>query len=297
MMKSQIGRQVLCAHESRREDVIRRVLAFAVGDQALHVVAQAVFCALARADAVQILLLGAPEAHKRVYAELFEVGVLLGPRGLHEVQHLAETRRWDVGRGVQGVFDVFPGRQAHVQHPFDARARVPGRAEPREHVDLAPLAAREDHEAQVCQLARHSFADAVEWREDWPGMRALCQRIPAAAAHVDFEQLALLLLGVRLEDQRRVAGAQHIGLPDVLREARLERSGLPALERSLLGVARGADGLEKLRLSAHRLPQRRGVVPAQIAVEDASAESAAAVLLFEDALPLRLCRAAALCLQ
>ena len=110
-------------------------------------------------------------------------------------------------------------------------------------------------------------------------MGALGQCVSAATAHVYLEQLAFILLRVGLKDQRRVPRAEHILLPGVRRKARLYCSGLPALERSLLALARGADCLEELLLPAYCLSEWRGMVPLDISIKDAAAEVAAAVLL------------------
>ena len=125
-------------------------------------------------------------------------------------------------------------------------------------------------------------------------MAALGQRVAAAPADVYLEQLASLIFCVGFEYQGRVPLGAHVVLPGVRREARLERAGLAALERSLLGMARGTNGLEQLLLPAHRLSEGRGVVPAQITVKDAAAQVAAVALLLQDALPLCVRWAAAL---
>ena len=54
------GTPAAVAHEPRSEDVVGGVPALAVADQTLHMVAQAVLGAVARADAVEVLLLRAP---------------------------------------------------------------------------------------------------------------------------------------------------------------------------------------------------------------------------------------------
>ena len=62
-------------------------------------------------------------------------------------------------------------------------------------------------------------------------MSALGQCVPTTSSYIYLEQLALLLFRMGFKNQGRVSLAQDVLLPNVWRKARLECSGLPALER------------------------------------------------------------------
>ena len=233
--------------------MVHHVGSLAVFEEAACPRSGAVAGLAAASDAERARLVQRPEPNQHVDALLGESIRVIAPRGLHPGQWGREGVSGQPARGCEAPLEVAPLKQPVMQAELHSDSVIPPVAHERQGVEPTPPGVAQLDPAEVAEQPRDGWNHGVQRAEDAEFMRRFGQRVLPAAAHVQLETAALTLIArARLPNKRRWARRRGVRGPGAAAEAALQREA-SALALRLLGVAAGAQGLEPLLRSGHRL--------------------------------------------